>query len=228
MPAVSLTQVKKKDREWKEGLVSQIQRQLDTYPTVYLLRYENFRNEAFKSLREKVRDSSTFCLGSNKVLKVALGKSEAEEDRSNLHLLANDMSGNSALLFTKLPRPDVERMVASFEVMDYARAGARATEEFAVPAGQVLQYGEPIAHTMEPTLRKHGMPTKLNKGVVELLSDFVVCREGETLTPDKAALLKIFGVQMAAFTMRLCGVWEEATGYERMMRSGNATDDDDI
>ena len=100
MPAVSLTQVKKKDREWKEGLVSQIQRQLDTYPTVYLLRYENFRNEAFKSLREKVRDSSTFCLGSNKVLKVALGKSEAEEYRSNLHLLANDMSGNSALLFT--------------------------------------------------------------------------------------------------------------------------------
>jgi len=123
MPAVSLTQVKKKDREWKEGLVSQIQRQLDTYPTVYLLRYENFRNEAFKSLREKVRDSSTFCLGSNKVLKVALGKSEAEEYRSNLHLLANDMSGNSALLFTRLPQADVERMVDSFEVLDYARRG---------------------------------------------------------------------------------------------------------
>ena len=175
---MSLTQVKKKDREWKEGLVSQIQRQLDTYPTVYLLQYENFRNEAFKSLREKVRDSSTFCLGSNKVLKVALGKSEAEEYRSNLHLLANDIGGNSALLFTRLPQADVERMVASFEVLDYARAGAPATEEFAIPAGPVLQYGDPIAHTMEPTLRKHGMPTKLNKGVVELLTDFTVCRGG--------------------------------------------------
>ena len=227
-PPVSLTQVKKKDREWKEGLVSQIHKNVDSYPTVYLLRYENFRNEAFKNLRDTLRSSSTFCLGSNKVLKVAVGKSEAEEYKAGLHLLGEDIRGNSALLFTKLPRPDVERMVASFEVMDYAPAGARATEEFAVPAGQVLQYGEPIAHTMEPTLRKHGMPTKLNKGVVELLSDFVVCREGETLTPDKAALLKIFGVQMAAFTMRLCGVWEEATGYERMMRSGNATDDDDI
>ena len=217
MPAVSLTQVKKKDREWKEGLVSQIQRQLDTYPTVYLLRYENFRNEAFKSLREKVRDSSTFCLGSNKVLKVALGKSEAEEYRSNLHLLANDMSGNSALLFTRLPQADVERMVDSFEVLDYTRAGAPATEEFAIPAGPVLQYGDPIAHTMEPTLRKHGMPTKLNKGVVELLTDFTVCREGDTLTPDQAALLKIFGVQMATFKMELVGRWEEDGGYERLL-----------
>lgn len=219
---MSLTQVKKKDREWKEGLVSQIQQHLDAYPSVYLIQYENFRNEAFKSLREKVRDTSTFCLGSNKVLKVAIGKSEAEEYKAQLHLLANDIRGNSALLFTKLPQKDVERMVDSFEVLDYARAGAPATEEFAIPAGPVLQYGDPIAHTMEPTLRKHGMPTKLNKGVVELLTDYTVCREGDTLTPDQAALLKIFGVQMATFTMRLVGRWEEEAGYTRL---GEVDDD---
>jgi mRNA turnover protein 4 len=213
--AVSLTQVKKKDRGWKEGLVSQIQQNLDNYPSVFLLRYENFRNEAFKNLREKIRDTSTFCLGSNKVLKVAIGKSDAEEYKTNLHLLANDIRGNSALLFTKLPQADVERMVDSFEVLDYARAGSEATEEFAIPAGPVLQWGEPIAHTMEPTLRKHGMPTKLNKGVVELLTDYTVCREGETLTPDKAALLKIFGVQMATFRMRLVGKWE-GDAYEKL------------
>jgi len=155
-------------------------------------------------------------LGSNKVLKVAIGKSEAEEYKSNLHLLANDIRGNSALLFTKLPEADVQQIVDSFEVLDYARAGAPATEEFAIPAGPVLQYGDPIAHTMEPTLRKHGMPTKLNKGVVELLTDFTVCREGDTLTPDQAALLKIFGVQMATFTMQLVGRWEEDTGYARI------------
>lgn len=202
--------------------MSQVHKNLDSYPSVYLLRYDNFRNEAFKNLRDKIRDTSTFCLGSNKVLKVAVGKSDAEEYKADLHRLAADIRGNSALLFTKLPQADVQQMVESFEVMDYARAGAQATEEFAIPAGPVLQYGEAIAHTMEPTLRKHGMPTKLNKGVVELLSDFTVCREGETLTPDRAALLKIFGVQMAAFTMRLVGKWEEARGYERL-----AEDDSD-
>ena len=249
--AVSLTKVKKKDKEWKEGIISQIHANLDEYvncclsllihvtlqcgdyvhsltlcllfilslcryPTVYLIQYENFRNEKFKELREKMRDSCKFCLGSNKVLKVALGNSDAEEYKTNLSDLAADIKGNCGLLFTKLDQDKVEEMVDNFEVMDYARSGAQATEDFALPAGPVLQFGEPIAHTLEPTLRKHGMPTKLNKGVVELVADYTVCSEGDTLTPDQAALLRIFGVMMAKFEMHLVGKWE-GDKYNRLL-----------
>ena len=34
-----------------------------------------------------------FCMGSNKVLKVALGKSEKDEHKPNLHLLSDRISG---------------------------------------------------------------------------------------------------------------------------------------
>jgi mRNA turnover protein 4 len=255
--AVSLTKVKKKDKEWKEGIISQIHANLDEYvyprpsllihvihthstvetlyslvilslcryPSVYLIQYENFRNEKFKELREKMRDSCKFCLGSNKVLKVALGNSDAEEYKTNLSELAADIKGNCGLLFTKLDQDKVEEMVDNFEVMDYARSGAQATEDFALPAGPVLQFGEPIAHTLEPTLRKHGMPTKLNKGVVELVADHTICSEGDTLTPDQAALLRIFGVMMAKFEMQLVGKWE-ADVYNRLLEEEDEEDDD--
>ena len=34
-------------------------------------------------------------------------------------------------------------------------------------------------------LRKHGVPSKLNKGVVEVVSDYTVCKEGQKLNPNQ-------------------------------------------
>lgn len=45
------------------------------------------------------------------------------------------------------------------------------------------------------------------QGVVELLADHAVCREGETLGAHQAAVLRIFDVKMAAFRMRLLACW---------------------
>lgn len=96
----------------------------------------------------------------------------------------------------------------NFEVLDYARTGSKATEAFELLEGPVEGPTGPLAHTLEPLLRRYGMPTKLNKGVVELIADHVVCKQGDTLTPGQAALLRVFDVKMAAFKMTLLCCWE--------------------
>lgn len=56
-------------------------------------------------------------------------------------------------------------------------------------AGPLLRGSTPVPHNMETQLRKLGMPTELNNGVVHLRGDYTVCSAGAILTPEQAQVL---------------------------------------
>lgn len=62
-------------------------------------------------------------------------------------------------------------------------------------------------HNMEPQLRQLGLPTCLKKGVVTLLSKHTICRAGKPLTPEQARVLKLLGLQVAEFKIKLLARW---------------------
>ena len=84
---------------------------------------------------------------------------------------------------------------------DYARAGDIAPVTIELPEGPLPQF----AFSIEPQLRKLGMPSKLDKGfeldilklysplgAVALYQSFEVCREGEPITVDQAKVGKSY------------------------------------
>jgi hypothetical protein len=70
-------------------------------------------------------------MGSNKMLQVALGKTEADEYRANLHLLSARLKGHVGLLFTKLPRDEVRGAGGPSPARGSGRARGRSWQEWA-------------------------------------------------------------------------------------------------
>lgn len=161
---------------------------------------------------------------------VALGHTPESEAAVNLHKLSPFLSGAVGLLFTSRAPDSVISYFDSFRPLDFARAGSVSTRDFMIPNGLVYSRAgeipasddEPISHTIEPELRKLGVPTRLVKGKVMLeLTDgeegYHVCREGETLDSRQTTLLKLFGVVSSEFRVDLKGLWTRSTGEVKIL-----------
>ena len=72
----------------------------------------------------------------------------------------------------------------------FARADDLACATVLIKKGPLPQF----SHAIEAHLReKLKFPTMLNNGVVELLEDVCLSKDGVRITPDQSRLLKLFG-----------------------------------
>lgn len=151
--------------------------------------------------------------GKNKVMMVALGRSPSDEYKDNLHQVSKKLRGEVGLLFTNRTKEEVNEWFTKYMEMDYARAGNKAAFTVSLDPGPLEQF----PHSMEPQLRQLGLPTALKRGVVTLLSDYEVCKEGDVLTPEQARILKLFGYEMAEFKVTIKYMWDaQSKGFQQM------------
>ncbi|KAL2826518.1 ribosomal protein L10-domain-containing protein [Aspergillus cavernicola] len=225
---------KKSHKEQTRRLYANIRECVEKYDHLFVFSVDNMRNTYLKDVRTEFADSRIF-FGKTKVMAVALGQNPETEAADNLHLLTPYLSGAVGLLFTSREPSSVTDYFDSFRPLDFARAGTEANRSFSIPAGLVYSRAgeipasedEPISHTIEPELRKLGVPTRLVKGKVMLeltegQEGFPVCKEGEELTSRQTTLLKMFGITLSEFHVALKAQWTRSTGEVKILEKDEA------
>jgi len=208
---VTLSDTRKKGYDRKVDLVSEIQKCCDDYTSIYVLSVDNMRTGRMKGVRQEWT-TSRFFFGKNKVVSVGLGRSKENEYKENLHEITKRLSGQVVLMFTNEPQEQVEKWFANYSEKEYARPGNTATETYTIPEGPLDENTYPAS--MEPNLRALGIPTSLVKGVVHVNQDHVVCKKGDTLTPDQCTVLKRFYQTQVEFRMDLRCVWHSSGVFQ--------------
>lgn len=139
------------------------------------------------------------------------------------------LKGQVGLLFTSSPPSEVTDWFDDFHPPTFLRSGSRATRTYTIPPGPILQHHssppEPFPHNEEPQLRKLGLHTKMVRGVPTLEREHIVCKQGETLSAEQAQILKLVGIKMGEFRVRLMWRWEKESGGVVEVEGGAVAED---
>ncbi|KAF4828097.1 Ribosome assembly factor mrt4 [Colletotrichum tropicale] len=223
---VNLTQVSKKTREQKDKLFANIRETVPEYQHCFVFAVDNMRNNYLKQVRHELTDCRLF-FGKTKLMAKALGQDPSSAVADGIDRLTPFLSGTVGLLFTNRDPKAVLEYFEGVSPVDFARAGTVATRDFVIPPGVVYATGGevpaehdvPMEHSIEPELRRLGMPTRMIKGRV-CLGDadgssgegYTVCKEGDTLDSRQTRLLKLFSICLSEFKVQVMAHWSAASG----------------
>ncbi|KAJ2784781.1 mRNA turnover and ribosome assembly protein [Coemansia javaensis] len=210
---VALTETKSRKKGGRAEILKTVREAVEQYDYVWVFSVENMRNQYLKQFRKSM-GTSRFFMGKNRVMAKALGNTPEEEIAGGLHNISAALVGDVGLFFTNMGVDETRKALEQFEANVYPRAGNRAAYRVVVGAGEVVRghTRETFPNNMEPQLRELGMPTLLKQGKIMLDSDYVICEEGDKLTPQQSHLLKHFWEKMAVFKIQLRCYWHKSDG----------------
>ena len=224
-----MTKVSKRaTREHKSAFVNDVREAVDNHDSLFLFSYENMRSSKFKDIRMHFRSKmnsmdendsapSRIFLGKNKLLQIALGKNPEDEYADNLRHVSDEISESVGLLFTSRSKKSVLKYFENLVEPDFARAGFIAPTDVVITNEMLANH--PVS-MLEQQFRKQGLPVKIENGVIVLLDgkkEYRLCKEGETLSPEKCKALSHFGIKLSEFRVKLVCHWSAKTGQFEML-----------
>ncbi|XP_071529368.1 mRNA turnover protein 4 homolog [Panulirus ornatus] len=213
---ISLTQTKKKGLEFKQNLLVEIRKCIESYARVFIFSSHHIKTNKLKEMRLEW-GHSRFFLGKNKVMALALGRTPEEEMYDNLHKVSQKLIGQRGLLFTNSTKKEVLDYFDNKKYPVYPHAGDLASETVELKQGLLEQF----SYSLEPHFRKLGLPTRLQRGIPELLQDYTVCIKEKPLTPAQASILKLLGKEMSYFSLKMEWCWYRLDGKFENVLTGH-------
>lgn len=149
-------------------------------------------------------------MGKNKVMQLAIGVDASSEIADGIHKLAPLISGHRGIICADMAPADIQEALERHRTAEYARTGCPATGDVMLERGADALASFP--HSIEPHLRKLGLPTSLQDGKIILLGDYQLCRTGDKLSNEQCQLLKLLSITMAELKVTALAVYDRSSG----------------
>lgn len=188
-------------RESKAIYFQKLNDYLNTYQSIFIVNVDNVSSNQMHQIRQSLRGEATVLMGKNTMVRRAL--KGLISTRPEFEKLLAHVKGNIGFVFTNGDLKDIRNKIVSNRVAAPARAGAVAPADVIVPAGNTGM--EPGKTSFFQAL---GIPTKIARGTIEIVSDVPLVTAGEKVGPSEAALLNMLNISPFTYGMSVVQVYD--------------------
>jgi len=153
-------------------------------------------------IRVALRGKGVVLMGKNTMVRRALRSIISENPQ--LERLLPHVRGNIGFVFTSHDLADIRELITANKVAAPARAGALAPRDVTVPAGNTGM--EPGKTSFFQAL---GIPTKIARGTIEIVSDVKVVTAGTRVGPSEATLLNMLNISPFTYGMSVVQIFDQ-------------------
>lgn len=190
----------------KQKYFASLHAALDEFDQAFIVNADNVGSKQIQQIRAATRPESLIVFGKNTQMKRAI--LQKVDENPDLEKLIPHMVGNVGLVFTKSNLSDVRELIAENKVPAPARAGAVAQCSVSIPAG--LTGMEPTQTSFFQALN---IPTKINKGQIEIISDVNLFAAGDKVSSSEVALLAKMDIKPFTYGLEFKQVYDKGAIY---------------
>jgi len=193
-------------RAEKQVYFEKLKELLNKYPSIFVVNVDNVGSNQMHQIRVSLRGKGVVLMGKNTMVRRALRSILAEYPQ--YERLLPHVRGNVGFVFTEGDLKEIRDLIVANKVAAPARAGAFATVDVSVPAGNTGM--EPGKTSFFQAL---GIPTKISRGTIEIVSDVKVVVAGTRVGTSEATLLNMLNISPFTYGMSVVQIYDRGNAF---------------
>jgi len=171
-----------------------------------LVNVDNVGSNQMHQIRVALRGKGVVLMGKNTMVRRALRS--ILSDYPQFERLLPHVKGNIGFVFTSGDLKEIREIIVANKVAAPARAGAFAPKDVTVPAGNTGM--EPGKTSFFQAL---GIPTKIARGTIEIVSDVKVVVAGTRVGSSEATLLNMLNISPFTYGMSVVQIFDSGNAF---------------
>jgi len=179
---------------------------LSKYPSIFLVNVDNVGSNQMHQIRVALRGKGIVLMGKNTMVRRALRTILSESPQ--FERLLPYVKGNIGFVFTDKDLKEIRELIVANKVAAPARAGAFAPKDVIVAACNTGM--EPGKTSFFQAL---GIPTKIARGTIEIVSDVKVVTAGTRVGSSEATLLNMLNISPFTYGMTVVQIFDQGNVF---------------